>query len=169
MCCVGTSCTCWAVRLDDEQTTRMTPTSSPRLCGCSLPFSLWFYRSNHPTLVVSLFPPFLFSFLSINSLSCIMDVSLSVSILLPSSVVCKLLTHSLYSLGLPDPCSADTNRPPRVWDGTASSQYIAVGPRTSISVQFHNAYPFNYSCNQRRHLIRICCLPKTTLYTNDDL
>ena len=26
------------------------------------------------------------------------------------------------------------NRPPRVWDGTASSQYIVVGPRTSISV-----------------------------------
>ena len=61
------------------------------------------------------------------------------------------------------------NRPPRVWDGTASSQYIAVGPRTSISVQFHNAYLSNYSCNQRRQLMPICCLPKTTLYTNDDL
>ena len=34
------------------------------------------------------------------------------------------------------------NRPPRVWDGTASSQYIAVGPRTSISVQFHKCIPF---------------------------
>ena len=41
------------------------------------------------------------------------------------------------------------NRPPRVWDGTASSQYIAVGPRTSISVQFHNAYLSNYSRNTR--------------------
>ena len=61
------------------------------------------------------------------------------------------------------------NRPPRVWDGTASSQYIAVGPRTSISVQFHNAYLSNYSCNQRSHLMHICCLPKTTLCTNDDL
>ncbi len=36
------------------------------------------------------------------------------------------------------------NRPPRVWDGTASSQYIAVGPRTSNSVQFHKCIPFQF-------------------------
>ena len=34
------------------------------------------------------------------------------------------------------------NRRLRVWDGTASSQYIAVGPWTSISVQFHKCIFF---------------------------
>ena len=34
------------------------------------------------------------------------------------------------------------NCPLWVWDGIASSQYIAVGPRTSISVQFHKCIPF---------------------------
>ena len=34
------------------------------------------------------------------------------------------------------------NRPLRFCDHTASSQYIAVGPRTSISVQFHKCISF---------------------------
>ena len=34
------------------------------------------------------------------------------------------------------------NRPPQVWDGTASSQYSAVGSKTSISVQFHICIAF---------------------------
>ena len=34
------------------------------------------------------------------------------------------------------------NRPSWVWDGTASSQYTAVGPRTSVSVQFHKCISF---------------------------
>ena len=53
-----------------------------------------------------------------------------------------------------------------VWDGTASSQYIAVGLRTSISVQFHTI-PIT-AVIQRRHLMHfvivICCIPRSTVH-----
>ena len=68
----------------------------------------------------------------------------------------------MISFGLPDPCNADLILS-RVCDGTFPSQYIVVGPRTSISVQFHKCIPFQYGCNQRRHLMcnndrsRRCC------------
>ena len=49
-------------------------------------------------------------------------------------------------------------------DVTASSQYIAVSARTSISVPFHNAYFSNDDCNHR-----VCDLVSIKKYTTQTM